>query len=207
MKILAPDFDRILQNALLYVNPKSPRLVEVFFVFGSDRIDIFATDDYVVITDSAPLTEGGIPKEIALSIESAKELAEWVKEDKKVVHKSEIEIDLKLTLMHLSSNDSDRELSISYVKEPAYKGWDFMFELLSQEVELRDFGVMAVRPERLAKLARLKADKEAPVDLRGVNIRGHLGVQFRLGDTITGCIVPVDRSYVDDRFLWGETAS
>lgn len=206
MKILAPDFDRILQNALLYVNPKSPRLVEVFFVIGPDRIDIFATDDYVVITDSAPLLEGGPAREVALSIEDVKELAEWVKEDKKVVHKSEIEIDLKHTLMQLSSQDSERELVERFIKEPAFDGWNFMFELLSEEADPRDFGVMAVRPDRLAKLARLKADKEAPVDLRGVNIRGHLGVQFRLGDTITGCIVPVDRSYVDDRFLWGETA-
>lgn len=207
MKISAPDLDRVIQNALLYVNPKSPRLVEVFFVFGPEKVDVFSTDDYVVVTDSAPLVEGGTAREVCLSIEDVKKFGEWVKEDKKVVHKSEIEIKFKHTLMEVKSNDSDREVSFSFIKEPAWPAWDFLFELLSEESDPYPIEIMAVRPDRLAKLARLKADKEAPVDLRGVNIRGHLAVQFKLGETITGCIVPVDRSYVDDRFLWGETSS
>lgn len=205
MKILAPELDRVVQNALLYVNPKSVRLVEVFFVFGSERIDVFAADDYVVITDSAPLEETGSAREIALSIEDVKKLGEWVKEDKKVVHKSDINVKFKNTLMELSSPDSDREISISFLKEPSYASWDFLMELLTDEAEPRFIDHFAVRTERMAKLARLKAEKEAPIDMRGIDVRGHLVVQFKIGNSITGAIVPVDRSKVDERFLWQGT--
>jgi hypothetical protein len=206
MKMLAPDLDRIIQNALLYVNPKSPRLVEVRFVTLNDKLHVYAADDYVVVTDSAPVLEGFESKDFSFSIDDTKKFGEWVKEDKKVVHKSEIDIKFRNTLVKLSSNDSDRELSIPILKEPAYKAWDLLFQLINEEEETVPMYALAYRPDRMAKLARLKADKEAPIDMRGIDINGHLVVQFKLGETISGAVVPIRRSIVDDRFLFpGET--
>lgn len=204
MKVPAGEFDRIVQNAILYTNIKSPRLQEVRFVLLGDSLHVYATDDYILVTDSCIVEGAEKPLDFSLSIEDVKKLGEWIKEDKKVVHKSTIEVKFKHTLFELSSQDSDREVSFSFLKEPAYKAWDFLFDLMSEENEQVPVFSVAYRPDRMAKLARLKADKEAPIDMRGVDVNGHLVVQFKLGDTITGVIVPVDRSKVDDRFLWGE---
>lgn len=206
MKILAPELDRVVQNILLYVNPKSPNLTEVFFTFLHGRLNAYCSDDYVTITDSCEVDSTDKPTEFVLSIADVKKLGEYIKLDKKVVHKSVVELNFKHTLVKVSSNDSDTEETFSFVKEPAYPLWDIVMELLNEEAEEHFIMVNAFRPERLAKLARLKADKEAPVDMRGVVIRDCHFVQFRYGETITGCIKPVDRSYVDDNFLWNQEA-
>jgi hypothetical protein len=204
VNLVAGEFDRIVQNALLYTNPKSPRLQEVKFVVLSGRLHVYAADDYVVMTDSCAVEDPDKNVEFSLTIDDTKKLGEWIKEDKKVVHKSTIDVKFRHTLVELSSQDSDRELSLPFIKEPAFKTWDFLFELLSDEKDMIPMYSLAYRPDRMARLARLKADKEAPLDMRGVAVNGHLVVQFKLGDTITGAIVPVERSIVDDRFLWPE---
>lgn len=206
MIVSAPDLDRVLQNALLYVNPKSVYLKEVFFGVIEGKIDVYSSDDYVTVTDSAPVTSDQ-ETWFSLSIEDTKRLAEWVKLDKKVVHKSTIIVTFRHTLVEASSDDSDEEISVPYVKEPNLPVFDIMMQLLDEDAEQEKIQVNAFRPERLAKLARLKADKEAPVDMRGVSIREVHFIQFKIGETITGCIKPVEREAVDDRFLWGTSRS
>lgn len=202
MKTTAPELDRVIQNILLYVNEKSVRVTHVFFTVLEDTLSAYSTDDYIAITDSLR------PEEIdwwgftEFPIDDIKKLGEWIKKDKKVIHKSEISIKFKHTLVNFSSQDSDEDLSISFAKESQEDALRFIFELLAEDADSIPTYNWAIKPERLAKLARIKADKEAPLDLRGVDIRGHLLVQFKRGDTVIGCINPVDRSKVHDRFLW-----
>lgn len=200
MRILAPELDRIIQNALLFVNEKSVRVTHVFFTILDNKLRVYSTDDYVAITDSASLE--GPSRWFEFTIEDVKKLGEWIKKDKKVVHKSEIVLKFKHTLVNFSCSDFDEDISISIPSESQADALNFIFELLDPEAYEVSIPLLAIKPERLTKMARIKADKEAPIDLRGVEVRGHTLVQFRRGDTVTGCIKPVDRSKVDDRFLW-----
>lgn len=200
MRVTAPDLDRVIQNVLLYVNEKSVRVTHVFFTVLDNELRAYSTDDYIAVTDS--LLADSEDRWFELTIEDTKKLGEWIKKDKKVVHKSEIEIKFKNTLVNFSSPDFDGDISISFPKESQNDALNLIFELLAEDAYDSPVSFMAIKPERLVKLARLKADKEAPIDLRGVDIRGHPLIQFKKGDTITGCIMPVDRSKVDDKFLW-----
>lgn len=200
MRVTAPDLDRVIQNVLLYVNEKSVRVTHVFFTVLDNELRAYSTDDYIAVTDS--LLADGEDQWFEFTIEDTKKLGEWIKKDKKVVHKSEIEIKFKNTLVNFSSPDFDGDISISFPKESQNDALNLIFELLAEDAYDSPVSFMAIKPERLVKLARLKADKEAPIDLRGVDIRGHPLIQFKKGDTITGCIMPVDRSKVDDKFLW-----
>lgn len=200
MHVLAPELDRVIQNVLLYVNEKSVRVTHVFFTLLGNELRAYSTDDYIAITDA--LTAEGEDHRFEFTIEDTKKLGEWIKKDKKVVHKSEIEIKFKHTLVNFSCPDFDGDISISIPKDSQAEALNIIFQLLAEDNYESLVPVWAIKPERLAKLARIKADKEAPIDLRGVEVRGHLLVQFRKGDTVTGCIMPVDRSKVDDRFLW-----
>ena len=203
MKAKAQDVDRIIQNVLLYVNPKSTRLTEVLLIAREGRLHAYATDDYVAITDSCEVTEVRPLRkpEFHLTIEDTKKLGEYIKLDKKVVHKSDIEFKFKNTLFTVSSNDSDTEENFTFLTEGS-SNWSLVHKLLDHEAQPQMILINAYRPDRLAKLARIKADKEAPIDMRGIEINGKHLVQFKLGETVTGCIMPADRSYVDERFLW-----
>jgi hypothetical protein len=206
MHVSAPDLDRVIQNALLYVNEKSVRVVHVLFLVLDNRLIAYSTDDYIAVTDSCPVVDQAGKIWTTLSIADAKLLGEWIKKDKKVVHKYDIKIQKKFTGILFECEDTstdDGSDNIFFPLTPEHKEtWDLVFELLAEDAFDCPVSFLAIKPERLAKLARLKADKEAPIDLRGVEIRGHPLVQFKKGDTITGCIMPVDRSKVDDRFLW-----
>lgn len=198
MKITAPDFDRLVQNVLLYADKKAVRLQQVLFVFGNNKVDAFSCDDYIAVTDSiSPETEGTY--EFSLSIEDTEKLGEFIKKDKKVIHKSDITV--KFFNTYLKVYDEDNEEKYDFI-EPAWPSWDLVMQLISEENDLQEVFDFAVRPERLVKLARLKAAKEAPIHLRGIDINGNLVVQFKKGLTVHGAIMPVDVSRVNEEFLW-----
>lgn len=202
-KVTAPDLDRVVQNALLYADKKAIRLNEVFFYTNADGLGVYSCDDYIALGDSLSADLGN--SEFALSIEDTEKLGEWIKKDKKVVHKYDIILRYKMTGIifecdETSTEDSDN-IFFSY-RAPLQDTWNMVFQLLSEENEERTVSGFAVRPERLAKLARIKADKEAPIDMRGVDVNGHLIIQFRKGDTAVGAIMPVRRDRVKEEFLW-----
>lgn len=207
MQVTAPDLDRIVQNALLFVNEKSVFLDEVFFAVLEGRMHVYSSDDYVAITDSLEVTEGAEECSIYLSIADVKALGEWIKKDKKVVHKYDIKIQMKFTGVRFECPDApegdDQEIYFSFAPEIPEP---FLFLSAVTSRDIPSVGIpdlFAVRPERVTRLARIKADKEAPIDFRGILMNNRTLLQFRLGDTVTGCVMPVDRSKVDDRFLWG----
>lgn len=209
LKIPAPELDRIVQNALLYADEKAMRLNEVLFTSNPGYLGVYSCDDYVVVHDycsaDSPL------RDFALSVSNTKDLGDWIKKDKKVVHKYDITIRSKMTGMifecdEVPYEDSDEESpGLFFSDSPTnWDSWKLVFELLNEDNMPRVIPDFAIRPERLAKLARLKADKEAPIHMRGIDINNHLIIQFKKGLTLTGAIMPVDQSYVKEEFLWDQ---
>jgi hypothetical protein len=205
MKIPAKDLDRVIQNVLEYADPKAVRLNEVLFVLGGDTLSCFSCDDYIAVTDSLEAELDSY--EFALTIEDVEALGDWIKKDKKVVHKYDIILRPKMTgfIFECSETSPDEDTSdnifLSYQK-PKWESWDMVMDLLNEENDVVPFHDFAIRPERLVKLNKLKADKEAPIHIRGVDINYHLILQFRKGSTLRGAIMPVDKSYVQEEFLW-----
>lgn len=203
-KVPAPELDRVIQNVLLYADPKAMKLNEILFVFSGAQLRVYSCDDYVTVCDSLT-TDLGLDYVFSLKIEDVDKLGDWIKQDKKVVHKYSITLQKKMTGMLFECEDTstDDESDNIFLSEiiPS-EAWDLVFQLLDEDAERRMIGNFAIRPERLTKLARLKADKEAPIDQRGVDINGYLIIQFRKGSTLRGAIMPVTREKVKEEFLW-----
>lgn len=205
MKIPAPELDRVIQNVLLFADEKAMRLNEIFFVASEDLGFVsFSCDDYVAVTDSCPADFH--LKEFALTISDVDKLGEWIKKDKKVVHKFDIDIRPKMTgiifeCIDTSTDEESDNLFFSYVI-PNYSSWDTVFDILNEENPGMSIPSFAIRPERLSKLWRLKADKEAPIHLRGVELKDKLLIQFKKGKTLRGAIMPVDLDYVAEEYRW-----
>jgi hypothetical protein len=201
VSVTANELNVLLENILLYTDKKANHLREVLFIFTSQGIQAFACDEYVAITDIVNVDCGVSSREFSLSIEDVEAFLAWVKEDKKTVHKTLLELKFKHTVMTGHSNDYDTTFQASYLK-PLWDNWNIVLELLSDEYEELPNTRFNLNPNRLAKLDRLKADKEAPVAFRWVDIRGRMTLQFKKGRTVTGVFQPIDDKYVKEEFLW-----
>lgn len=206
VSVLANELNVLLENILLYTDKKANHLREVLFVFTSQGIQAFACDEYVAITDLVDVDCGESSREFALSIEDVESFLAWVKEDKKTVHKTVLELKFKHTVMTGKSNDYDSTFQASYQK-PIWENWNVVLELLSEDHKESSSQRFNLNPNRLAKLDRLKADKEAPVAFRWVDIRDTMALQFKKGRTIAGVFQPIDDKYVKEEFLWTNHAS
>lgn len=206
MKIPALDLDRIIQNALLYADPKAMRVREVLFdTPGDGNLYVYSFDDYVAVVDSTPCDLLLRKDPFSFTIEDIEALGTWIKKDKKVVHKYEIDIRTKMTglLFECDETSSDEDSDNIFIADRApSEVWDTIFETLNLDLEGFYIPDWAIRPERLVKLARLKADKEAPIVIRGVALRHKFLIQFKKGRSIVGAIMPVDQDLVDEDYLW-----
>jgi len=99
-----------------------------------------------------------------------------------------------------SSDDESDNIFLSDIVPS--ENWSVVHKILDLELDGFYIQDWAIRPERLSKLWRLKADKEAPISIRGVTLSDRLLIQFKKGRTLVGAIMPVDQSYVDEDFLW-----
>jgi hypothetical protein len=200
MKVNAKDLDRVVQNALEYADDKAVRLHEVLFIFTADSLTVLSCDDYIAVKDS--LEADLHPNEFALTIPDTEKLGVWIKKDRKVVKKADIDIRFKMTGIIFESDDDNIFLSYKSITKDA---WELVMILLDPELEPVVFEDFAVRSERLVKLGKLRADKEAPIHIRPVDINGNLILQFKKGTTLIGAIRPVDLDYVQEEFLWHHT--
>jgi hypothetical protein len=201
VSVLANELNTLLENILLYTDKKANHLREVLFVFTGSGIQAFACDEYVALTDTVVIDQDLSSREFSLSIEDVEKFLSWVKEDKKTVHKTELELTFKYTVMVGKSNDYDSTFQANYLK-PSWNNWNVVLSLLSEEHPEISEMRFNLNPNRLAKLDRLKADKEAPVAFRWVDIDGKIGLQFKKGHTVKGFFQPVDDEYVKGEFLW-----
>jgi hypothetical protein len=206
VKIPAAELDRLVQNALLYSDPKAMRLQEVLFETpGDGNLYVFACDDYVAVSDYAFFDLRVRKFPFAFSIPDLEVLGDWIKKDKKVVHKFGITIQPKMTgvIFECDETSTDEESDNIFLSDQKPSElWGTVFEILNLDLEGFYAPDWAIRPERLVKLARLKAAKEAPIVIRGVELKQKFLVQFKKGSSIVGAIMPVDQSYVDEDFLW-----
>lgn len=201
-KILANELDRLVQNALLFADAEAMRIQEVYFYFASDGLSIYACDDYVTISDNSYIETPD--KEFSLSVSDTEKLGKWIKEDKKVVHKSEIDIRFKMTGVIFESEDSETKIFLPYINPSTL--WGKVLILLNEDQKPMLILDFAIRPERLDRIHRLKApreeNKEAPIHIRGIDINTHLILQFKKGSSIVGAIQPVRIDLVKEEFLW-----
>lgn len=206
MKIPALDLDRVIQNVLLYADPKAVRLQEVLFETpGDGNLYVYSCDDYVAVSDYTSIDLPVRKHPFSFSIQDVDALGDWIKKDKKVVHKYDITIRPKMTgvIFECEDTSSDEESDNFFISDRAPSDlWGTVFEILNLDLEGFYAPDWAIRPERLVKLARLKADKEAPIIIRGVELKQKFLIQFKKGRTIVGAIMPVDQTYVDEDYLW-----
>lgn len=201
VEITAPELNKLLENILLYTDKKALHLREVLFVGADAGIQAFACDEHVAITDTAETSESIPVAEFALGIEVVEQLLEYVKKDKKVVHKSVLVITFRNTLFKVHCDDYDGYFQADYQK-PGWDRWNIVLDLLSDEQDETSAGRFNLNPARLAKLNQLKASKDAPVVFRWVDIQDKLVLQFKKGQSIVGAFQPVDDEYIQEEFLW-----
>lgn len=201
VSVQANNLNTFLENILLYTDKKGLHLREVLFVFTSSGIQGFACDDYVALTDLLDVDCGESSREFSLPIEDVEKLLAWVKEDKKTVHKTNLTLKFKHTVLTGESEDYDSEFQANYLK-PAWDRWDLVLNLLSEEHPETSEMRFNLNPSRLAKMNQIKADKEAPVAFRWVDIDGTIGLQFKKGHTVRGLFQPVADEFVKEEFLW-----
>jgi hypothetical protein len=208
IKIVAGELERLLHNALLYADEEAMRLQQILLVFGEETLQVYACDDYVAVTDSAELYDGR-DLEVSLSIEDAKALVSWVKENKKIIHKYDIIIRPKMTgiIFECDETSTDEESDNLFFSDRLgnSEAWELVMQLLEPDQDIVYIKSFLIRPERISKSWRLKADKEAPIAFRGIDINGNNLIQFKKGETIVGCIMPVKPEYVEEKFLWQTT--
>lgn len=204
-KIPAPDLDRIIQNVLLYADTKSMHLQEVLFESTGGKLYAYSCDDYVAVSDYVDFGYQIRKHPFSFSIEDLEAVGDWIKKDKKVVHKYDITIRPKMTgvIFECDDTSTDEDSDNFFIPDivPS-ENWSTVFEVLNLDLDGFYAPDWAIRPERLVKLARIKAAKEAPIVIRGVELKQKFLVQFKKGSSIVGAIMPVDQSYVDEDFLW-----
>lgn len=203
VSVTAPELNKFLENILLYADKKALHLREVLFTFYGDKIQCHSCDEYVAVTDSIEVDGKALEngKEFALSVEKTEKLLEWVKKDKKVVHKSVIKISFMKTLVKFESPDFDGDIKLDY-EEASWDRWNAVLNLLDEDHEPEMIPTYSVNPERFAKLARLKSDKDAPVVFRAIRPYDTMVLQFKKGVNLRGAVMPIDDAYVQEEFLW-----
>jgi hypothetical protein len=211
IKVPAFELDRVIQNILLFADSKATRLREVFFEPEGDFLNVYSCDDYVTLTDKLELTEGVLREKFSLSVPDVDSLGDWIKKDRKVVHKYDITLRPKFTGMvfeseEMSTEDGEDNIFLTYTVSND-SAWEIVKELICPENQVLEADHFYVRPERLAKLSRIKADREAPISMRFVDVRGLMVIQFKKGSTAYGAIMPVRPDKVREEFLWQPIAA
>ena len=189
-QILGEDLARVISNTMKFVNPKSIYLPgELLFDLTDGVLSCYACDDYIAIKDSAPMPESG-DFHFVLSLENAKELEAFARENKKS------DLDFKVTINELERYDVT--FSMNDVDKVTFEtlefrdvNWDIVDMILFEDIPQVPFFDLAFRPERFTKFSQLKHDKEAPMHWRLHEINGNPIVRFDIGDTIHGAIRPV----------------
>lgn len=204
VELEAKELSVLVKNLLLYTNLKAVRLREIFFVVLDGKLHGYACDDYIALTDSVPMV-GEEVREFAMTVEELEKIDLWLKEGRKAVHKETVKISFFNTYLKLRSEDGDIQ-KFDFVK-PNHEAWDLVFELLSDDNPLRPIDYFAVRGDRFAKMSQLVAEKDTPLIFRGVDVNGHLLLQFKKGSTLSGVSIPIKQEFIQEEFLWKDQIS
>lgn len=197
MKILAEHFQRLLYNAIQFSAKDSSLGGVVLFHSTGEVLEVYASDDYVAMVDTAPI-EDAPEIDFWLGLKEVKELEKWLRdkdgEVEIILHEQEIEVD---HVLHSS-------LPLQIVSEPP----DFcaVVEVVHSEPNpfTGEFSPasepFAIRAERFTRFRLLKTP-DSPSCRDGYPIDflwdGRL-VRWRCGPNLKGVIGPLARySYVD----------
>lgn len=200
-QILGDDLARVVSNTNKFVNLKSPYLPgELLFYLTPDTLSCYACDDYIAVTDQATLVTS-IPghHEFVLSLEDAKELEKFARENKK----SDLSITVGSSGVAFALNEV--ELKTYELQEYREPNWEFVNYLLTEPLPIKPVYRVAFRPERFTKFSQLKHDKEAPMDWEFLAAdEDRTVIRFKIGETIIGAISALLRDGLDPKYLWEE---
>lgn len=197
--IKGEDLARVVGNVMKFSNPKSLYLPgEILFDLTQDRLTCYSSDDYMAITDSAPIESDG-EFYFVLDLEDVKKLEKFARDNKKY----RIKIN-KINDSLIDFDSDDESCGVFELKEYREEAWDIVEMILfdKENIDNEEVHLFDIRPERLTKLSQLKHDKDAPLAAKFVSINGFILLRFKIGDTLRGVFRPVDRSAVDPRYLW-----
>lgn len=201
-QVSGEELAKLVYNAYQFVNPKSIYLPgELLFMVDQNALRVYSCDDYIAYTETIPVVESGGKMQFVMSLESAKSLEKFARENKK--YAIEIAKKMKDAVFYQVSDEEDNALNAP-LGEERNETWDIVDALLFETCPRETPGDYYTRPERVANLSKLKVPKEAPLGWRHVNLNGSHLIRFRLGTNVNGVIKPVDPSDIQSEYLWEE---
>lgn len=188
---------RLLQNTTLFCGPKTQTGGVIHFITTEGGwVVATASDDYVIIQQSAKILKLTTDdQEFFLSHKYCKELLKEL---------DDVDTD---TFVFEDGEGTDN---------PNPELWEAVLAVPGERKGNEGFGFAkpcAVRPERLAKFSRIKAEFDYPLDLLFDNSRvlNHRDViRWRFGPDVIGVLAPINRSDIELAFpndgglLWEE---
>lgn len=111
MRLLAEDLARLCYNAIQFSSKDSSLKGAVCFDFTEDRLEVYASDDYVAMVDQAPLPDREGASVFHLGLKELKELEKWLRD-------KEGDVTLSFDLDQLVVVASGDDAEIQMVNEP-----------------------------------------------------------------------------------------
>lgn len=182
MRVNTNSFIRLLQNTTLFTAPKTNVGQVVGLYLYTDSVVGFASDDNVIIEDRVewePDNADNPDGRWYLSTKDAKSLLKYLQDDSD--HPT---FDLL---------DIDGEVDVTLIDCPNPDIWEVIPRITSQ-IDLRSTqATIDIRPERLAKFSRLKADDDYPLSTLVAHepTLNKAVMAFRYGPTVRGVMSPI----------------
>lgn len=202
IEIKGSELVRVLTNVGLWHDPGAMTGL-AYLHFEGASMDAYATDGYVAATDAleTALHEDGGGGFFALSESEMDRLLLAAREVK--TKTITLEVDLRIKLPYVFNEDEKGKISISEDEGSTEIGIvanppEWCVALAEEMIEPvgMAYEVFAMRPERWLKLSRVKADKNAPIDvifLQPWNQKAPAMAAIKIGGTFRALVNFVER--------------
>lgn len=195
MKIDAITLQRMVWNARLFTDKKSPAGPVALFTITDGYLRILSTDGHVALDERSPeVVETGPGWDVYVPLERLKELDEFLRTNTN-------------SGGEYSNLDGKFGTGVDCPDKSMWGEFIGMSDQLAQLGARREAVSFAVRFERWRLLSRIRTGGDYPIDFSVRQIAGRIVVGFKAGPHIRGFIAPLDRSVVastfpDQDILW-----
>ncbi len=185
MLIQTEALQRMIKNALLFSNKTSPLHGDTIWWYGGYSVSVLSSDDYVILRDRAPIFDQGVPWYTLLPQEALREALRALKEA------SEDVVSLWEVLGHENVPEAMEDT------EPVHP---YVTAITLWKPSTNDR--VAISPTRLVKLNRVEP-KGYPVSLMFASVEGMEAVKFKIGPTVDGVILALNKDVLADQYSVG----
>lgn len=182
MRVNTESFIRLLQNTTLFTAPKTNVGQVVGLHFFTDSVVGFASDDNVIIEDRVEWEDGNPGPENFyqwyITTKDAKALLKEIQDTGDILPDSETDL---------------MALDIEFADCPNPDIWEAIPKITSQTDLRVTQATIDIRPERLAKFSRLKADDDYPLSTLVAHepTLNKVVMAFRYGPSVRGVMSPI----------------